>query len=211
MKGAYRLCLVTDDRLAGGRTLGDIVGAAVAGGVTMVQIREKTASTRVFLDQARALRVLLRPLGVPLIVNDRVDIALAVQADGVHVGQDDMPVATVRRLVGPGMLIGLSITADPQLDQPEAEVADYFGIGPIFQQATKADAAAPLGLDGLARLRAATRKPILAIGGIGLADAAAVRRAGADGLAVVSALMAVPDPRAAAAHLRAAMDAVRPD
>ena len=207
MRDAYRLCLVTDEVPASGPALVDIVGAAVQGGVTMVQIREKIAPTRTFLERTFALKALLHPLGVPLVVNDRVDIALAAEADGIHVGQSDMPVEHVRRLVGPSMLVGLSITSDGQIGRPDAAAADYLGIGPIFLQATKPDASAPLGLDGLARLRAATRKPVLAIGGIGAQNAAAVMQAGADGLAVVSAIMAAPDPWAAASRLRAAADA----
>lgn len=196
-----RLCLVTDQRLAGSRTLPDIVAEAVAGGVTMVQLREKAASTRTFVTAAEAMLRLLRPLGVPLVINDRVDVALAVGADGVHVGQDDMPVPHVRRLVGPAMLIGLSITGEADLARPDAGVADYLGVGPVFAQVTKPDATPPLGLDGLARLCRVARRPILAIGGIDGGNADAVLRAGANGLAVVSAIMAAPDPRAAAQGL----------
>jgi thiamine-phosphate pyrophosphorylase len=113
-----RLCLVTDRGLARGRSLVDVVGAAARGGVTMVQLREKTATTREFLDEARALKTLLAPLGIPLIINDRVDIALAIDADGVHVGQKDMPVEQVRAMIGPGKIIGLSITNSHQLARP---------------------------------------------------------------------------------------------
>lgn len=194
----YRLCLVTDGALAGPRGVAEVVARAVAGGVTMVQLREKTASTRAFVAEATALRNLLQPLDIPLIINDRADVALAIGADGVHVGQDDMEVATLRRILPPSMLIGLSITCDADLDRTDAEAADYLGIGPIFPQATKADGAKPLGLAGFARLRARTGKPVLAIGGIVPGNAASVRQAGADGLAVVSAIMAAPDPEAAA-------------
>jgi thiamine-phosphate pyrophosphorylase len=194
----YRLCLVTDRDLAGPRGVAEVVACAVAGGVTMVQLREKTASTRAFVAEATALRNLLQPLDIPLIINDRADVALAIGADGVHVGQDDMEVAALRRILPPSMLIGLSITCDADLDRADAEAADYLGIGPIFPQATKVDGAKPLGLAGLARLRARTGKPVLAIGGIVPGNAASVRQAGADGLAVVSAIMAAPDPEAAA-------------
>lgn len=199
----YRLCLVTDRALLGGRALADVVGAAVRGGVTLVQLREKTASTRAFLEDARALKALLSGTGVPLVINDRVDIALAVGAEGVHVGQSDMPVADVRRLVGEGMLIGLSITRAEELAGADAAAADYLGIGPVHPQHTKADAAAPLGLGGFARLRRLTRKPVLAIGGVKAADAALLREEGADGLAVVSAILGAPDPEAAARALAA--------
>lgn len=201
IEAAIRLCLVTDRGLAGGRTLPDIVAEAVAGGVTMVQLREKAASTRAFVAEAEALLRLLRPHGVPLVINDRVDVALAVGADGVHVGQDDMAVPLVRRLVGPAMLIGLSITCEADMARPDAGAADYLGVGPVFAQATKPDAAPPLGLEGLARLARSAKRPVLAIGGIDAGNADAVLRAGAHGLAIVSAIMAAPDPRAAARAL----------
>ena len=195
----YRLCLVTDRDLAGGRDLATLVVAAVRGGVSMVQLREKTASTREFLRQAIALKAALAGSGVPLVINDRVDIALAVDADGVHVGQSDMPVGEVRRLIGPGKIIGLSITNAAQIAQPDVLGADYLGIGPIFAQATKADAAQPLGIEGFARLRALVAgKQVMAIGGVKAQHAQALRAAGADGLAVVSAIVAAGDAAAAA-------------
>ena len=206
----HRLCLVTSRELAGGRSLSAVVGAAVAGGVTMVQLREKDAPTRTFIDEAAALRLLLRDKQVPLLINDRVDVALAIGADGVHVGQDDMPLADVRRLMGPVALIGLSITGDEDMARPDAAAADYLGIGPVFPQTTKADAAAALGLDGLARLRRAATRPVMAIGGIGRTNASAVMRTGVDGLAVVSGIMAAPDPQAAARLLRDLADAGAP-
>ena len=173
-------------------------GAAVRGGVTMVQLREKAATTREFLEEARTLKALLADSGVPLIVNDRVDVALAVDADGVHVGQSDMPVEAVRALVGPGKLIGLSITSEAEMRRPDAGLADYLGIGPVHPQHTKGDASAPLGLGGFASLRRMTRKPVLAIGGVKPADVALLSQEGADGMAVVSAIMAAEDPEAAA-------------
>jgi thiamine-phosphate pyrophosphorylase len=198
----FRLCLVTSRDLAAGRSLAEVVAAAVAGGVTMVQLREKTASTRAFIDEAAALRLLLRDRRVPLIINDRVDVALAVGADGVHVGQDDMPLDDVRRLMGSGALVGLSITDDADLARPDAAAADYLGVGPIFPQTTKPDATAALGLGGLTRLRALSTRPFMAIGGIARTNAGAAMRAGADGIAVVSAIMAAPDVLAATRVLR---------
>ncbi|HEY8579662.1 MAG TPA: thiamine phosphate synthase [Beijerinckiaceae bacterium] len=200
---AYRLCLVTDRALAGGRPLVDVVAAAVAGGVTMVQLREKTATTRAFLEEARALKALLAPLGVPLVVNDRVDIALAVDADGVHVGQTDMPVEQVRALIGPGKLIGLSITNAEQMRREDSSRADYVGVGPLYLQQTKADASTPLGVDGFRALRALTTRPVMAIGGLKADNSAPVLAAGADGLAVVSGIVSAEDPRAAAARFAA--------
>jgi thiamine-phosphate pyrophosphorylase len=205
----YQLCLVTDSALANGRSLAGIVAAAVNGGVTLVQLREKTASTRAFIEQARVLKRLLAPLRVPLLINDRIDVALAAGADGAHVGQQDMPVALVRQLLGPAAIIGLSITELGQVRDRDVELADYLGVGPIFAQSTKLDATLPLGLDGLAEVRRATGKPIVAIGGVSAANAAAVRSAGADGIAVVSAIMGADDPRAAAAALVSAPKAGR--
>ena len=192
-----RLCLVTDRDLSRGRSLIDVVGAAVQGGATMVQLREKTAPTRAFLEEARALKALLAPLRVPLIINDRVDIALAVEADGVHVGQTDMPVEMVRALLGPTAIIGLSITNHQQINSPDAALPDYLGLGPLYLQQTKPNAATPLGVEGFRALRAATTKPVVAIGGLKADNSAPVLAAGADGLAVVSAIVGAPDMRAA--------------
>jgi thiamine-phosphate pyrophosphorylase len=161
-------------------------------------LREKGATTRDFLDEARALKILLAPLGIPLIINDRLDIALAIDADGVHVGQTDLPVGEVRRLAGPGKIIGLSITNATQIMQPDASAADYLGIGPLYLQKTKDDASAPLGVAGFARLRALAQKPVLAIGGLKPDNSAPVLAAGADGLAVVSAIMAADKPEGVA-------------
>ena len=205
----YRLCLVTDSALANGRSLAGVVAAAVKGGVTMVQLREKTAPTRAFIEEARALKRLLAPLRVPLLINDRIDVALAAGADGAHVGQHDMPVALARQLLGPAAIIGLSITELGEVRDEDVELADYLGVGPVFAQSTKLDATPPLGLDGLAEVRRATSKPIVAIGGVSAVNAGAVRSAGADGIAVVSAIMSADDPMAAAAALVSAPNARR--
>ncbi|MDB5570257.1 MAG: thiamine-phosphate pyrophosphorylase [Hyphomicrobiales bacterium] len=199
----YRLCLVTDRDVGRGRALVDIVAQAVAGGVTMVQLREKTATTREFLEEARALKALLTPLGVPLVVNDRVDIALAVDADGVHVGQTDMPVAQVRALLGPRRIVGLSITSAEQMRREDAGRTDYLGVGPLYLQHTKPNASTPLGVEGFRTLRAMTDRPVMAIGGLKAGNSAPVLAAGADGLAIVSGIVGADDPRAAAAQLRA--------
>ena len=195
---ALRLCLVTDRDLSLGRSLCEVVGHAIQGGVTMVQLREKVAGTREFLSQAMQLKQLLAGTGVPLIINDRVDIALAADADGVHVGQSDMPVAEVRRLIGAAKWIGLSISDARQLRNADVELADYLGMGPIHPQATKRDASDPLGIDGFGRMRRQTSKPVVAIGGVKPADADALFQHGADGLAVVSAIMSAADPESAA-------------
>lgn len=188
-----RLHLVTDSALCGERGLLAVVEAAVRGGVSCVQLREKTLGTRAFVERARALKAKLKPHGVPLIINDRVDVALACGADGIHVGQGDMAPADVRRLL-PDALLGLSIETLEQLERGELEAVDYYGISPVFSTATKTDAAAAVGLEGLRVMRAHTRRPLVAIGGIAPGNAQAVMAAGADGLAVVSALCAAPDP-----------------
>ena len=195
----YRICLVTDRDLAKGRSLIDVVAAAVQGGVTMVQLREKSATTRAFLEEARALKALLTPLGVPLVINDRVDVALAVDAEGIHVGQTDMPVAQVRA-IAPGRIVGLSITNATQMAQSDKELCDYLGVGPLYLQQTKADASTPLGVEGFAKLRAMTDKPVMAIGGLKADNSAPVLGAGANGLAIVTGIISADDPRAAAAE-----------
>jgi thiamine-phosphate pyrophosphorylase len=196
--------LGTDAALCGTRGVAAVVEAAVRGGVTLVQLREKALATRDFVQRARALKALLGPLGIPLVINDRVDIALAVGADGVHVGQSDMPPADVRRLL-PHALIGLSIESLDQLPAAERAPIDYFGVSPVFATPTKLDTMPPIGLEGLRAIRAATRRPLVAIGGIEAGNVAAVIAAGADGVAVVSALCTAADPQAAARALRDAM------
>lgn len=201
---ALRLHLVTDSALCGARGMLAVVEAAVRGGVTCVQLREKSLATRAFVERARALKAWLLPLGVPLLINDRVDVALACGADGVHVGQSDMAPEDVRRLM-PGGLIGLSVESLAQLDAAERAPVDYYGISPVFATRSKHDAAPALGLDGLRAIRAGTRRPLVAIGGIDAGNAAQVMAAGADGLAVVSALCSSADPEATARDLRAYM------
>jgi thiamine-phosphate pyrophosphorylase len=205
----YRLYLVTDRGLCLGRDLLDVVAQAVAGGVTVVQLREKDAGTREFVDLGRALVALLAPLGVPLLINDRLDVAQAVGAAGVHLGQGDMPVAEARRILGPGAVLGLSIEDLGQLREAEAlppGLVDYYGVSPIYPTPTKTDTGPGWGLTGLAQARAVVAqgsgRPLIAIGGVHAGNAAAVLRAGADGLAVVSALCSAPEPRLAARELR---------
>ena len=202
------LYLVTDTALCGPRGVPAVVRAAVAGGVTAVQVRDKTASDRELLALVRAVQEVLRGTGVPLLVNDAVDVALVAGADGVHLGQSDLPAADVRRLVGPDLLLGLSVSSVQEVLAVPAGVVDHLGAGPVRATATKTDAAAPLGADGVrAVLAAAAGTPCVAIGGISEADVAGLRGAGVAGVCVVSAVCAAPDPRAAAARLRGAWDA----
>ncbi|MEO8669456.1 MAG: thiamine phosphate synthase [Bauldia sp.] len=205
MKPAFdpSLYLVTDRALSGPRGVVETARQAVAGGVTMVQLRDPDAKTRPLVEDARALAAFLKSVGIPFIVNDRVDVALASGADGVHVGQSDMRAEDARRLIGPNRILGLSITEPGQLADPGLAVVDYLGVGPIFATATKADAAPPLDLAGLRDIRAKSRLPIVAIGGISAMNAASVIAAGADGISVVSAIVAATDPGAAARDLAA--------
>ncbi len=201
--------LVTDRMLSRGRELVDVVLAAVRGGVTVVQLREKDASARETLELGRALLARLRPLGVPLLVNDRVDLALALGADGVHVGQSDLPPEVARRLLGPEALVGLSITGPEDLSTLDPAVVDYAGVGPIFPTASKADATPALGLEGFARLRRQLPVPVVAIGGITPANASAVIAAGADGVSVVSAICSADNCEMAANTLARSVQAGR--
>ncbi|MDK9717282.1 MAG: thiamine phosphate synthase [Trichlorobacter sp.] len=196
------LHLVTDRSLSLGRSLVEVVAEAVAGGVTCVQLREKTCSTREFLGEALALKALLQPLGLPLIINDRVDIALAVGADGVHLGQSDMPISHARRLLGPDYLIGISAESVEDAIAAEQQGADYIGISPVFSTPTKTDTASALGLEGVRQIRELVRVPLVGIGGINQANAHQVLAAGADGVAVVSAIMAAESPQLAAEAIR---------
>lgn len=203
------LYLVTDRPLCGGRDLREVVLAAVRGGVTLVQLREKSCDTREYVELARDLRGPLREAGVPLLINDRVDVAVAAGADGVHLGQSDLPWPAARRLLGAEALIGLSVESPEQATAAADADVDYLGVSPIFATPTKTDTAGEWGLDGLRRLRAATDRRLVAIGGLSRDNAAAVVAAGADGVAVVSAICAAADPEAAARELRAAIDGAR--
>ena len=203
----YRLYLVTDAALSRGRPVRQIVRAALAGGVTVVQYRDKAAATRVMIEEALALRALCRASGASFIVNDRVDVALAVDADGVHVGQDDMPAAMARRLIGPGRILGVSAGSPEEARRAEADGASYVGASPIFETPTKPDAPTAMGVEGLRRLAAMVSIPVVAIGGINRANAAAMIQAGAAGVAVVSAIMAADNAREAAEAIRRAVEA----
>lgn len=198
------LYLVTDRGLAQGRSTVNVVRAAVRGGVTCVQLREKHCSAREFIAEARAVKELLDSLEtrVPLIINDRIDVALAVDADGVHLGQSDMPLADARRLAGQSMIIGVSAESVEDAVRAEAEGADYLGVSPVFATPTKTDTAPPLGVDGVRSIRAAVSLPLVGIGGIHAGNAAAVIRAGANGVAVVSAIVSAGCPKSAAIDLK---------
>lgn len=206
-----KVYLVTDARLARGRDLREVVSAALAGGVTAVQLREKEASTLAQVELGRALRRLTREAGALLIVNDRVDVAVAIEADGVHLGQDDLPVDVARRILGPEAIVGGSAGNAAELAASLTAGVDYLGVGPIFPTGSKADAGAPIGLAGLAAIRAATSLPIVGIGALNATNVAAVIRSGADGAAVISAIVSAEDVRGAARQLRDAVEAALGD
>ena len=201
MKQALKLYLVTDRELSLGRSLEEVVSEAVAGGVTMVQLREKDAATGEFVELGRRLMSLLKPLGVPLIINDRVDVALAVDADGVHIGQSDMSYADARRLLGPEKIIGLSVENFEDLEAANKLDVDYIGISPVYGTPTKTDTAEPFGLEGLRKAVEMSVHPTVAIGGMNVATVGDVIAAGTDGVAVVSAICSAESPHDAAAEL----------
>jgi thiamine-phosphate pyrophosphorylase len=209
MKLDVSVYLVTDRGLLAGRRLTDVVAAAVAGGVTCVQLREKEASGREFVRIAKELLEVLRPVGVPLIINDRVDVAVAADADGAHVGQDDIPAAAARKILGPDKILGVTVATPEEAAKAAEEGADYVGASAVFATPTKRDAGQPMGIDGLRRLCMASPVPVVAIGGVNLENAGDMIRAGAAGVAVVRAIMAASDPKAAAQLLRQVVESAR--
>jgi len=193
--------LVTDRAMCGKRPVFEVVAEAVRGGVRMVQVREKELSTRAFIDEARRIKEVLAPLRVPLIINDRVDVALAVGADGVHLGQNDMPPKEARKIMGEEAIIGLSVETWEDVLKAEAEEVNYLGVSPIFPTPTKTDTKGVWGIEGLRRIREFSRHPLVAIGGLKVDNMIPVLEAGADAIAVVSAICAAPDPFFAARSL----------
>ena len=201
-KKILKLYLVTDRPLSLGRDIEYIVREAVEGGATIVQLREKECPTGEFVALARRLKALLTPLGVPLIINDRVDVALAADADGVHIGQSDMPYEDARRLLGYDKIIGLSVENFEDLERANALDVDYIGISPVYGTPTKSDTAEPFGLEGLRKAVRMSVHPTVAIGGMNVGTIGEVIAAGADGVAVVSAICSAPSPREATRELR---------
>lgn len=203
MRGVY---LVTDRGLCRGRPLEEVVLKAVRGGVSCVQLREKTLSTKDFVVEAILVRELLRPFPVPLIINDRIDVALACGADGVHIGGDDMPYEAARRLMGPRAIIGVSVETWTDVEFFQDLDVSYIAASPLFATPTKTDTGQPWGLEGLRTIKSFTRHPLVAIGGINESNARDVVDSGADSLAVVSSICAADDPERAARRLRNIMD-----
>jgi thiamine-phosphate pyrophosphorylase len=208
-----RLYAIVDAERAGGYALADLARRVVEGGATLVQLRDKRGETRAMIEVARAIKAALAPLVVQFVVNDRVDMALAVGADGVHIGPDDMTAEDARALLGPDAIIGLSIKTVEQAAAAPVELIDYAGIGGVYATTSKEQTSAPIGPEGFARIAEAVRRraphlPLCGIAGIDAGTAAAVIAAGADGVAVISALSLAPDPAAAARGLRDIVDAI---
>lgn len=209
MKFDYSLYLVTDSKLAAERPLESIVAGAVKGGVSCVQLREKMLDTREFVAMAKRLKQLLGPLQIPLIINDRIDVALACEADGVHLGQSDMSIGDARQLVGRDMVIGISAESVADAVAAEKGGADYIGISPVFSTMTKKDIAQPLGLEGVKEIRSLVGIPLVGIGGINHENCRAVIKYGADGVAVVSAIVAAENPELAAQQMMEQLQAAK--
>ena len=205
MRGVY---LVTDRGLCLNRSLQDVVLMAVRGGVSYIQLREKDLPTSDFIEQAAAVKKILLPFQVPLIINDRMDVALACGADGVHLGQQDMPYDKARKLMGEKAIIGLSVETWEDVESVEKLDVNYIGVSPVFATPTKTDTKEPWGIAGLRKIRAFSRHSLVAIGGINISNAQAVAEAGADCLAVVSAVCSADDPASAATKLKNIMDNV---
>ena len=195
------LYLVTDRNLSLARPIEYIVEEAVRGGVTVVQLREKNISTVEFYNLACSLKRLLAPYNIPLIINDRLDIALASDADGIHIGQSDMPYEVVRKILGKDKIIGLSVESVEQAREANKLDVDYIGLSPVFSTNTKTDINTPLELKGIKKIASFTRHKTVAIGGINKANTGAIIKNGADGIAVVSAIVSHNNPREAAAVL----------
>jgi thiamine-phosphate pyrophosphorylase len=205
LKINWKLCLVADAEAAGERNILTLIQEAIEGGVTLVQLRAKKLSIRKFLEISIEASKLLKREDIPLIINDRIDIALACQSVGVHLGQEDLPLSFAQKILGKKKLIGISVNTEEEALEAEKAGADYLGVGPIFPTLSKTDLKPLLGLDGLRRIREKIEIPILAIGGINKKNAREVIKAGADGVAVISAIMGAEDIRKATRELREAI------
>lgn len=213
MRVDVRLNAIVDPERAGGRNLVDLARHVAAGGATLLQLRDKAGETRAMIEEARAIKAALKPFKVPFIVNDRVDVALAARADGVHIGPDDMAAEDARALLGPNAIIGLSVKTVAEAEAAPVALIDYAGIGGVYATLSKQQKGAPIGPEGFARVAAVLRRrapdlPLAGIAGIDAHNAGAVIGAGADGVAVISALSLAEDPTAAARVLRDVVDAM---
>ena len=201
MKKIGRLHVITDTTIQSRFTHAELAEMAIAGGADMIQFRQKDGSTRELVESARVVQVVCAVHGVSLIVNDRADVALAVGAAGAHFGQDDLPIPVGRRILSAEMIIGASARTEEKILEAASAGADYIGFGPIYQTSSKPDAAMPKGLEALRRMSEITECPVIAIGGITAETAYEVIRAGAHGIAVISAVCGQADPMAATRHL----------
>jgi thiamine-phosphate pyrophosphorylase len=211
MRLDLRLNAIVDPERAGGQNLANLAIRCARGGATLVQLRDKHSETRTMVEEARAIKQVLAPLAVPFVVNDRLDVAMAAGADGVHLGQDDMAAEDARRLLGPEAIIGLSIKSVGEAEAARLDLINYVGTGGVYATSSKQQKNAPIGPEGLARILATLRQrapdmPVCGIAGIDASNAAEVIAAGADGIAVISALSLAPDPEAAARELRGIVD-----
>jgi len=209
--GCWRLYLITDAQLSRGRSHIEIAEAAIRGGADAIQLRDKTAPAGMLYRVALELREITRKSNVSFLVNDRLDVALAVDADGAHVGQQDIPASAARRILGAGKILGVTAETVEEALAAEKDGADYLGVGPVFEaRGTKADAGPPQGPAIIANIRPHTRLPIVAIGGIKAENARLVREAGADSAAVISAIVAADDITRAARELKSILSAGDP-
>jgi len=198
----YSLYLVTDRDLSLGRSNLEVIQAAVRGGVTLVQLREKEATTKEFYQEGLKIRAYLKARDIPLIINDRIDMALALDAEGVHLGQEDMPIDAARKILGPQKIIGASVFTPEEAKIAEALGADYLGLSPIFVTETKPELTQHLGIKGIPLLKEAVKIPVVGIGSMSESNAYEAVKAGLDGVAVVSAICSREDPRAAAEAIK---------
>ena len=208
-----RLNAIVDPERSGGRDLADLARLCAQGGATLVQLRDKVSETRAMVEAARAIKQALAPFGVPFVVNDRIDVALAAKADGVHLGLDDMAIADARAILGRDAIVGLSVKSVKEAETAPLDLIDYVGSGGVYVTLSKQQKNPPIGPQGLTRIVAALHRrapqlPVCGIAGIDAGNAAAVIGAGADGIAVISALSLSPDPAGAARTLRDIVDAM---
>lgn len=198
----FSLYLVTDRELARGRDLTKVILAAVKGGVSIVQLREKNISTRKFVELSKKVKRILAPKKIPLLINDRIDVALAVDADGVHIGQNDMNYEDARRILGKNKIIGYSVESIADAQEAEKFDCDYLGLSPVFSTLTKTDIHHELRLEGVRQIRKISHHKLIGIGGLNAGNCAEVIEAGADGIAVVSAICSAADPEKSAAKMK---------
>lgn len=198
----YTLYLVTDRGILKGRDILESVEAAIQGGVSLVQLREKDIASRDFYNIACKMKDLTARYNIPFIINDRLDIALAVDADGLHVGQEDLPLEVARRLLGKGKILGYSVSTVEEALYGEKNGADYLGAGPVYPTGSKLDAVSPIGLETLGSIKKSVSIPVVGIGGIGAANLRDVRASGIDGISLISAILGSHDITGTSRHLR---------